>query len=134
MPAVVAPEGFETHRGFIAGLTPELTGGGIGGHAPFAAALAGAARALDGDRTKARLEGAWVSGGKARAGLTAHRAARRGGAGFGLRATFEGLTKQFLDIAGGLRFEMPAVLIADQHEVLDGFFQRAGRARGECGQ
>lgn len=56
------------------------------------------------------------------------------GVGFGLRAAFNGLAEQFPDVVRGLTFEVAEVLIARQHEVLNGLFQRARRMDRQHGQ
>ena len=107
---------------------------GIGGHAPFATAFAVAARAVDGDSAKTRVEGARVIGGEAAEFLLADRAQGRGVIRLGLRAALHGLTQQALDILSGLHFKMPKVLIAGGGESLDRMFQptsRTGRKHRE---
>lgn len=105
------------------------TQGGVGGHAPFTAAFAVAAGAADGDRTKARLEGARVMGGQAREGLLADRADRGCGVGPGLGRALGGLAEQCLHIGRRLDFEMPEILVVGGAEAVDRLFQRTSRAR-----
>ena len=94
------------------------------------AAFAVAAGQFDRDRTKTRLEGARVVGGKAAEGLAADRAHRGRGIGFGLRAAFNRLAEQFPHVLCGLDFEMTEILIACEHEALNRMFQRARRPGG----
>ena len=107
---------------------------GVGGRAPFAAAFAVAARALDRDGAKAGVEGAGMTGGAPGEFFLADRAERRGGVGLGLRPALHALTEQGLDVARRLVFEMSQVLSARQNEAVQGLFQPRGRAGGQHGQ
>jgi len=116
-------------RGIAGGVV--RTQGGVGGGAPFAAAFAVAAGALDVDRPEARREGAGVAVGETGEGWAADGAAGWGGVGLGLGAALDRVTEQFLDVVRGLGFEMAEVLIVGLHEALDGAIPGAGRAGGQ---
>lgn len=108
---------------------------GVAGRcAPLAAAFAVATGALHRDRTVARLKGAGMAAGDPAQGLATNRAARRRGVRLGLGAVLEGLPEQFLDILGGLDFEMTEGLVAGQHQTLDRMFQSTGGPGGQHGQ
>ena len=89
--------------------------GGIGGHAPFAAAFAIPTGALHRNGAKARFKGAGMAAGKAREFLSAHRTNRWRRIGFGLGSALDRLTKQFLHVLSGLAFQMAKVLITGHH-------------------
>jgi hypothetical protein len=108
--------------------------GGVGRGAPFAAAFAVAAGALDGDIAEAGLEGAGVA-----AGALAERSAADGTAGgsrvsLGLGGTLGGGAQEFLHVVGGLGFEIAQVLIGRGQEAGEGRFQGDAGAGRQYGQ
>ena len=125
--------GHVLHGGGVAGGFFQ-TERGVGRGAPAVAAFAVAARALDGDRAVATLEGAGVAGREAGQRLTADRTGGRGGVGFGLRAALDGLAEEFLHVMGGRHFQMAEVLVAGLGQALNRVRQGAGRAGGQHGQ
>ena len=121
------------HRRGIAGAFFQAQGG-VGWHAPLAATLAVAARALDGNRAVAAFKGARLIGRQAGELLLANRTERRSGICLGLRSALHGRPEQVLNVSRCLNFEVAESLIAVQRATLDGMFQGATRASRQHGQ